>query len=106
VKAAQAQGKKWQKAILYEKEQRLRLEKVVEELAKQHTKLEEAAAHHGKTHYLIIFYPYYRPQGRAKCFVTHALELILVQIAHCTDIIFHLIQKIKVVILTGLSTCV
>lgn len=43
-KAAQTQGKKWQKAIQFEKEQRQRLEKVVEELAKQHTKLEEAAA--------------------------------------------------------------
>jgi len=49
-KAVQTQGRKWQKAILYEKEQRQRLERVVEELAKQHTKLEEAAAtavHHG-----------------------------------------------------------
>ena len=44
VKSGQWQGRKWQKAILYEKEQRQRLEKVVEELAKQHTKLEEAAA--------------------------------------------------------------
>jgi len=50
-KTAQSQGKKWQKAIQYEKEQRQRLERVVEELAKQHTKLEEAAAvasHHGQ----------------------------------------------------------
>ncbi len=46
-KAAQTQGKKWHKAIQYEKEQRQRLEKVVEELAKQHTKLEEAAVASG-----------------------------------------------------------
>ncbi|CAG7636499.1 unnamed protein product [Allacma fusca] len=51
-KTAQSQGKKWQKAIQYEKEQRQRLERVVEDLAKQHTKLEEAAAvasHHGQS---------------------------------------------------------
>lgn len=43
-KAAQTQGKKWQKAIQFEKEQRIKLEKMVEELAQQHRKLEEAAA--------------------------------------------------------------
>lgn len=43
-KAAQTQGKKWQKAIQFEKDQRIKLEKMVEELAQQHRKLEEAAA--------------------------------------------------------------
>jgi len=47
-KTAQNQGKKWQKAIQYEKEQRQKLEKVVEDLAKSQRKLEEAAAHHGQ----------------------------------------------------------
>lgn len=39
---AQAQGKKWHKAIVHEREQRLRLEETVETLAKQHNTLERA----------------------------------------------------------------
>ncbi|XP_002735155.1 oxysterol-binding protein 1-like [Saccoglossus kowalevskii] len=39
---AQTQGRKWQRALQYEREQRLRLEETVETLAKQHNTLERA----------------------------------------------------------------
>ncbi|CAN0333898.1 unnamed protein product [Lampetra fluviatilis] len=39
---AQSQGKKWQKTVQYEREQRLRLEETLEQLAKQHNSLERA----------------------------------------------------------------
>uniref|UniRef100_H2ZFT6 PH domain-containing protein n=1 Tax=Ciona savignyi TaxID=51511 RepID=H2ZFT6_CIOSA len=39
---AQNQGKRWHKAIIHEREQRLRLEETVETLAKQHNTLERA----------------------------------------------------------------
>jgi len=39
---ALAQGKRWQKAIAYERERRMRLEETVETLAKQHNTLERA----------------------------------------------------------------
>ncbi|XP_015917026.1 oxysterol-binding protein 1 isoform X2 [Parasteatoda tepidariorum] len=40
---AQNQGRKWQKMLQHEHEQRLRLEEMVEQLAKQHSHLERAA---------------------------------------------------------------
>lgn len=40
---AQTQGRKWQKMLQHEHEQRLRLEEMVEQLAKQHSHLERAA---------------------------------------------------------------
>jgi hypothetical protein len=40
---AQTQGKRWQKLLQYEHEQRLRLEEMVEQLAKQHSALENRA---------------------------------------------------------------
>ncbi|XP_023210192.1 oxysterol-binding protein 2-like [Centruroides sculpturatus] len=40
---AQTQGRKWQKMLQHEHEQRLRLEDMVEQLAKQHSHLERAA---------------------------------------------------------------
>ncbi len=40
---AQSQGKRWQKMLQYEHEQRLRLEEMVEQLAKQHSTLEKQA---------------------------------------------------------------
>ncbi|GFS49316.1 oxysterol-binding protein 1 [Nephila pilipes] len=40
---AQTQGRKWQKMVQHEHEQRLRLEEMVEQLAKQHSHLERAA---------------------------------------------------------------
>lgn len=39
---AQSQGKRWQKAIIHEREQRIRLQETVETLAKQHNTLERA----------------------------------------------------------------
>ncbi|XP_070571665.1 oxysterol-binding protein 1-like isoform X2 [Ptychodera flava] len=39
---AQTQGRKWQRALQYEREQRLRLEETVETLARQHNTLERA----------------------------------------------------------------
>lgn len=39
---AQSQGRKWHKAVMHEREQRLRLEETVETLAKQHNTLERA----------------------------------------------------------------
>ena len=43
VDLAQSQGKRWQKLLQYEHEQRLRLEEMVEQLAKQHSALENRA---------------------------------------------------------------
>ena len=43
VELAQSQGKRWQKMLQYEHEQRLRLEEMVEQLAKQHSSLEKQA---------------------------------------------------------------
>ena len=40
---AQSQGKRWQKMLQYEHEHRLRLEEMVEQLAKQHSNLEKQA---------------------------------------------------------------
>ena len=40
---AQSQGKRWQKMLQHEHEQRLRLEEMVEQLAKQHSNLEKQA---------------------------------------------------------------
>ena len=39
---AQTQGRKWQKSLQYERDQRLRLEETIETLAKQHNTLEQA----------------------------------------------------------------
>ena len=40
---AQSQGKRWQKMLQHEHDQRLRLEEMVEQLAKQHSSLEKQA---------------------------------------------------------------
>ncbi len=40
---SQSQGKRWQKMLQHEHEQRLRLEEMVEQLAKQHSSLEKQA---------------------------------------------------------------
>ncbi|XP_014662052.1 PREDICTED: oxysterol-binding protein 1-like isoform X2 [Priapulus caudatus] len=46
---AQSQGRRWQRALLHEHEQRLRLEEMVEQLAKQHSHLEMEARKESKT---------------------------------------------------------
>lgn len=43
---AQSQGRKWQKMLQHERDQRLRLEDIVEQLARQHSHLEQAAKDH------------------------------------------------------------
>ncbi|KAK3927346.1 Oxysterol-binding protein 1 [Frankliniella fusca] len=43
---AQSQGRKWQKMLQHERDQRQRLEEVVETLARQHSHLEQAAKDH------------------------------------------------------------
>ncbi|KAL0267043.1 UNVERIFIED_CONTAM: hypothetical protein PYX00_009415 [Menopon gallinae] len=43
---AQTQGKKWQKMLQHERDQRQRLEEMVEQLARQHSHLEQAAKDH------------------------------------------------------------
>jgi cell division protein FtsB len=43
VQLSQSQGKRWQRMLQYEHEQRLRLEEMVEQLAKQHSNLEKQA---------------------------------------------------------------
>ena len=40
---AQVQGKRWERMLKYERDQRLRLEEIVEQLAKQHDSLEKQA---------------------------------------------------------------
>ncbi|XP_071789373.1 oxysterol-binding protein 1-like isoform X2 [Asterias amurensis] len=45
---AQAQGRKWQKTLQYERDQRLRLEDTIETLAKQHNSLEQACRDKGR----------------------------------------------------------
>lgn len=42
---AQQQEPKWKKLLQHERDQKVRLEKMVEQLARQHSHLEEAAAH-------------------------------------------------------------
>ncbi|XP_014670942.1 PREDICTED: oxysterol-binding protein 1-like [Priapulus caudatus] len=46
---ASSQGKRWQRALQYEHEQRMRLEEMVEQLAKQHSHLEAFARKEAKT---------------------------------------------------------
>lgn len=43
LRSAESQGHKWSKALQHERENRQRLEEIVEQLAKQHTQLEQAA---------------------------------------------------------------
>lgn len=43
---AQTQGRKWQRVLQHERDQRIRLEEVVEQLARQHSILEQAAKEH------------------------------------------------------------
>ncbi|XP_055374867.1 oxysterol-binding protein 1 isoform X2 [Condylostylus longicornis] len=43
LQTAQSQGSKWSKMLQHEREQRQRLEEMVEQLARQHTQLEQAA---------------------------------------------------------------
>lgn len=43
LRSAESQGHKWSKALQHERENRERLEEIVEQLAKQHTQLEQAA---------------------------------------------------------------
>ncbi|XP_070499181.1 oxysterol-binding protein 1 isoform X2 [Chironomus tepperi] len=45
---AQTQGHKWSKMLQHEREQKLHLEEMVEQLARQHSHLEQAAAHQGQ----------------------------------------------------------
>lgn len=47
---AQTQGHKWSKMLQHERDQRLHLEEMVEQLARQHSHLEQAAAHQGQRH--------------------------------------------------------
>lgn len=47
---AQTQGHKWSKMLQHEREQRVHLEEMVEQLARQHSHLEQAAAHQGQRH--------------------------------------------------------
>jgi hypothetical protein len=54
---AQTQGHKWSKMLQHERDQKLHLEEMVEQLARQHSHLEQAAAHqnqraHGGTNSL------------------------------------------------------
>ena len=42
---AQTQGHKWSKMLQHERDQRVHLEEMVEQLARQHSNLEQAAAH-------------------------------------------------------------
>ena len=54
---AQTQGRKWQKSLQYERDQRLRLEETIETLAKQHNVLEQACRtvkKKGKFIYLVV----------------------------------------------------
>ena len=44
LRSAESQGHKWSKALQHEREARQRLEEIVEQLAKQHTQLEQAAS--------------------------------------------------------------
>lgn len=44
---AQTQGHKWSKMLQHEREQKVHLEEMVEQLARQHSHLEQAAAHQG-----------------------------------------------------------
>lgn len=46
---AQAQARKWQKILQHERSQKLRLEEMVEQLARQHSLLEQAAKGHRLT---------------------------------------------------------
>lgn len=47
---AQTQGHKWSKMLQHERDQRVHLEEMVEQLARQHSHLEQAAAHQGQRH--------------------------------------------------------
>lgn len=47
---AQTQGQKWSKMLQHERDQKLHLEEMVEQLARQHSHLEHAAAHQGHRH--------------------------------------------------------
>lgn len=47
---AQSEGKRWQKMLGHEHDQRVRLAEMVEQLAKQHSSLEEAAKASLKSH--------------------------------------------------------
>lgn len=46
----QTQGRKWQRLLSHEREQRLRLEEMVEQLAKQHSRLENQCKNQNTTH--------------------------------------------------------
>lgn len=47
---ATTQGHKWSKMLQHERDQRLHLEEMVEQLARQHSHLEQAAVHQGQRH--------------------------------------------------------
>lgn len=49
---AQTQGKKWQRLLQHERDQRTRLEEQLEQLARQHSALERAALKEAKELYL------------------------------------------------------
>ena len=56
---AQTHSKKWQKSLQYERDQRIRLEETLEQLAKQHNHLERAFRVCTGYHHLV------RPRGMA-----------------------------------------
>lgn len=47
---AQTQGHKWSKMLQHERDQRLHLEEMVEQLARQHSHLEQAAVNRSSRH--------------------------------------------------------
>lgn len=52
---AQNQGHKWSKMLQHERDQRQHLEEMVEQLARQHSHLEQAAHRHRPSNYFVIF---------------------------------------------------
>jgi hypothetical protein len=68
---AQTQGHKWSKMLQYERDQRLHLEEMVEQLARQHSNLEQAAHRHRPSEFLIFL-----------CYQWHILLLLLKKISY------------------------
>uniref|UniRef100_A0A182TIJ8 PH domain-containing protein n=1 Tax=Anopheles melas TaxID=34690 RepID=A0A182TIJ8_9DIPT len=52
LQTAQTQGHKWSKMLQHERDQKLHLEEMVEQLARQHSHLEQAATRHRPSEYL------------------------------------------------------
>lgn len=55
MKTADNQGHKWSKMLQHERDQRQHLEEMVEQLARQHSHLEEAAHRHRPSKYILLF---------------------------------------------------